>query len=263
MMAEVTDPQGATAGDPAATPRPTAATGPPPPAIRVVVVDDEPLVRDGFRMIVDAQPDMSVVGVAADGDEAVAVVVAQAPDVVLMDVRMPNTDGITATRRIVEAGVDSRVIVLTTFDHDEYVHGALRAGASGFMLKRLTSADLLQAIRVVATGEALLAPSITRRLIEQFSATAGPAGAGQPMPTVDLARRYRLTDREIDIFHQLAAGLGRTPRSPEALDVREATVKTHHVEPAGEDRLPRPGAGRDPGLRLRHRGHPQPGLTGR
>ncbi len=191
-------------------------------AIRIVVVDDEPLVRDGFRMILDAQPDMTVVGEAADGEQAVAVVLAERPDVVLMDVRMPGTDGISATRRIVEAGSDSRVIVLTTFDHDEYVHGALRAGASGFMLKRLTSADLLQAVRVVAAGEALLAPSITRRLIEQFSAAAG-AGA---MPVVDLAERYRLTDREIDIFHQLAAGRSNAEIA-RALDVREATVKTH------------------------------------
>lgn len=188
--------------------------------IRVAIVDDEPLVRDGFGMIIDAQPDMEVVAQATDGSEALTIVTAERPDVVLMDVRMPGTDGITATRRIVESGSPARVIVLTTFDHDEYVHGALRAGASGFMLKRLTSADLLQAIRVVASGEALLAPSITRRLLEQFSSTT------QQVATVDLAERYRLTDREIDIFHQLAAGRSNAEIA-EALDVREATVKTH------------------------------------
>lgn len=188
--------------------------------IRIVIVDDEPLVRDGFGMIIDAQDDMDVVALAANGDEAVAVVATERPDVVLMDVRMPGVDGITATSRIVQSASPPRVIVLTTFDHDEYVHGALRAGASGFMLKRLTSADLLQAIRVVASGEALLAPSITRRLIEHFSS------ANQQVPAVDLAERYRLTDREIDIFHHLAAGKSNAEIAV-ALDVREATVKTH------------------------------------
>lgn len=192
--------------------------------VSVVVVDDEPLVRDGFRMIVDSQDDLSVVGEAADGAAALDVVLAERPDVVLMDVRMPGVDGITATRRIVEAGLATKVIVLTTFDHDEYVHEALRAGASGFMLKRLTSADLLQAIRVVAAGEALLAPSITRRLIDQFSRRDG--GSGGVVATVDLAERYRLTDREIDILHELAAGRSNAEIAA-ALDLREATVKSH------------------------------------
>lgn len=194
-----------------------------PVVVSVVVVDDEPLVRDGFRMIVDSQDDLRVVGEAADGAEALDVVLAQRPDVVLMDVRMPGVDGITATRRIVEAGLPTRVIVLTTFDHDEYVHEALRAGASGFMLKRLTSADLHQAIRVVAAGEALLAPSITRRLIDQFSRRDRSGGV---VATVDLAERYRLTDREIDILHELAAGRSNAEIGV-ALDLREATVKSH------------------------------------
>lgn len=201
-----------------------AASGQPAvPVVSVVVVDDEPLVRDGFRLIVDSQPDLTVVGEAADGEEAVRVVLAERPDVVLMDVRMPGLDGITATRRIVESGLATKVIVLTTFDHDEYVHDALRAGASGFMLKRLTSADLLQAIRVVAAGDALLAPSITRRLIDQFSARDTPQSA---VPTVDLAQRFRLTEREIDILHELAAGRSNAEIA-DALDLREATVKSH------------------------------------
>lgn len=201
--------------DPAAAPAP----------ITVVLVDDEPLLRDGFRLILQSQPDLRVVAEAADGEAAVTAVAEHRPDVVLMDVRMPGVDGITATRRIVDSGAATRVIVLTTFDHDEYVHGALRAGASGFLLKRLTSADLLHAIRVVATGEALLAPSVTRRLLEQFSAAQNRPGAG-PVEPVDLARRYRLTDREIDIFHHLAAGRSNAEIAA-ALDVREATVKTH------------------------------------
>lgn len=194
--------------------------------ISVVLVDDEPLVRDGFRLILESQPDLRVVGEAADGEQAVAAVAEHRPHVVLMDVRMPGVDGITATRRILEAGSASRVIVLTTFDHDEYVHGALRAGASGFLLKRLTSADLLHAIRVVATGEALLAPSVTRRLLEQFAAAQGAGAGGGPVEPVDLAARYRLTDREIDIFHHVAAGRSNAEIAA-ALDVREATVKTH------------------------------------
>lgn len=189
----------------------------------MVLVDDEPMVRDGFRLIIDSQDDLRVVGEARDGAEALAVVTAERPDIVLMDVRMPGVDGITATRRIVEAGLPTKVIVLTTFDHDEYVHDALRAGASGFLLKRLTSGDLLHAVRVVAGGEALLAPSVTRRLIEQFT-----QGDGRPsgVAPVDLVERYRLTDREIDILHELAAGRSNAEIAA-ALDLREATVKSH------------------------------------
>lgn len=211
------------------TPTPAGASADGTAPITVVLVDDEPLVRDGFRLILESQPDLRVVAEAADGEQAVAAVAEHRPDVVLMDVRMPGVDGITATRRIVEAGAASRVIVLTTFDHDEYVQGALRAGASGFLLKRLTSADLHHAIRVVATGEALLAPSVTRRLLEQFSAAQARPGAGTgagPVEPVDLAARYRLTDREIDIFHHVAAGRSNAEIAA-ALDVREATVKTH------------------------------------
>jgi DNA-binding NarL/FixJ family response regulator len=190
--------------------------------VTVVIVDDEPLVREGFGLIVDSQADLQVVGEAGNGEEAVAVITATRPDVVLMDIRMPGLDGISATRRIVDDGLPSKVIVLTTFDLDDYVHDALRAGASGFMLKRMTSAEILHAIRVVAGGEALLAPSVTRRLLDQF---VSPRSA-TPAAVVDLAERYRLTDREIDIFHELAAGRSNAEIA-EVLGVREATVKSH------------------------------------
>jgi DNA-binding NarL/FixJ family response regulator len=188
-----------------------------------VIVDDEPLVRDGFRMIVDAHPDMAVVGVGGDGAEAVALVDEHRPDVVLIDVRMPVMDGITATRLVVGRHPATRVVVLTTFDDDEYVNAALRAGASGFLLKRLTSSDLVHAIRVVAGGDALLAPSVTRRLIERYAAQ--PTDGGSPH-VVDLAAVHGLTEREIDVLHEVVAG--RTnPEIAVALGLGESTVKTH------------------------------------
>jgi DNA-binding NarL/FixJ family response regulator len=197
--------------------------------LRVVVADDQELVRSGFAMIVDAQPDMEVVGEAADGLEAVEVAGRVRPDVVLMDVRMPRLDGIEATRRLLEAGATRggppvRVVILTTFDLDEYVFQALRAGASGFLLKDLRREDLLHAVRVVAAGDALLAPSVTRRLIEDFarrpgSGPAGGTGAGTP-------RLDQLTPREQEVLVLIGRGLNNREIG-ETLFVGEATVKTH------------------------------------
>jgi DNA-binding NarL/FixJ family response regulator len=193
------------------------------PPVRVVVADDQELVRSGFAMIVDAQPHLTVVGEAADGDEAVAVARRAQADVVLMDVRMPRVDGIEATRRL--AGPDVvdpvRVIILTTFDLDEYVFDALRAGASGFLLKDVRRDDLVHAITVVARGDALLAPSVTRRLIEDFARR--PLGAS---PGAAAAGLDRLTPRE----HQVLELIGRGHNNREigtTLVVGEATVKTH------------------------------------
>jgi DNA-binding NarL/FixJ family response regulator len=196
--------------------------------LRVVVADDQELVRSGFAMIVDAQPDMEVVGEAADGVEAVEVAGRVRPDVVLMDVRMPRLDGIEATRRLLEngaarSGPPVRVVILTTFDLDEYVFQALRAGASGFLLKDLRREDLLHAVRVVAAGDALLAPSITRRLIEDFARRPGrgAAGAGAGVPRLD-----QLTPREQEVLVLIGRGLNNREIG-ETLFVGEATVKTH------------------------------------
>jgi len=192
---------------------------PPGPPIRVVVADDQELVRSGFAMIVDAQPDLEVVGEAADGEEAVAAARAHRADVVLMDVRMPRLDGIEATRRLAGEGVTDpvKVVILTTFDLDEYVFSALQAGASGFLLKDLRREDLVHAVRVVAAGDALLAPSITRRLIEDF-ARRPIAGAR--------ARLGVLTPREQEVLELIGRGANNTEIGA-ALYVGEATVKTH------------------------------------
>jgi DNA-binding NarL/FixJ family response regulator len=189
--------------------------------VRVLVVDDQGLVRAGFRMILEAQPDMEVVGEAADGLDAVAAAGRLRPDVVLMDIRMPGMDGLEATRRLAGPGVDDpvRVLILTTFDLDEYVFEALRAGASGFLLKDLPREDLVAAVRVVAGGEALLAPRITRRLIEEFARR--PAGV-EP----DLSALETLTTREREALELLARGLSNAEMAA-ALYVSEHTVKTH------------------------------------
>jgi DNA-binding NarL/FixJ family response regulator len=165
--------------------------------IRVAVADDQALVRSGFVVLLGSADDIEVVGEAADGAEAVALVDRERPDVVLMDIRMPEVDGIEATRRIVGSPrtAGTRVLILTTFDLDEYVFEALRAGASGFMLKDTLPVDLLAAIRVVAGGEALLAPKITRRLIEQFAASGGPEGGGAVAPGAPSASRDRRPHR--------------------------------------------------------------------
>ena len=185
----------------------------------VAIVDDQELVRAGFRLIIESAGDLDVVGEAANGEEAVALVEQHGPDVVLMDVRMPVMDGIEATRRIGAAGLESRVIVLTTFDLDEYVHEALRAGASGFLLKDTPAATLLDAIRVVARGEALLAPSVTRRLIERFAST--PSSNAPPPKSLEV-----LTEREREVLGLIAKGLSNQQIADE-LVMSPATAKTH------------------------------------
>jgi DNA-binding NarL/FixJ family response regulator len=187
-------------------------------SIRVVVADDQALVRSGFRMILDAKPDLEVVGEAGDGREAVALVEREHPDVVLMDVRMPEVDGLEATRRIVASGSPTRVIILTTYDVDDSVFAALRAGASGFLLKDARPAELVEAIRVVARGDALLAPSVTRRLLDRFAGVL-PAPGGPP----DLGE---LTEREVEVLRLVALALSNAEIA-ERLVLTEATVKTH------------------------------------
>jgi DNA-binding NarL/FixJ family response regulator len=187
--------------------------------VRVVIADDQALVRGGFRMILDAREDMEVVGEAGDGAEAVEMVSEHGPDVVLMDVRMPNVDGIEATRQIVAAGSSARIIILTTHDVDEYVFAALRAGASGFLLKDVRPAELVDAIRVVARGDALLAPSVTRRLLDRFAGDlAEPA---QPAGDLD-----ELTEREAEVLRLVALALSNSEIATR-LVLTEATVKTH------------------------------------
>jgi DNA-binding NarL/FixJ family response regulator len=189
--------------------------------IRVLVVDDQPLIRAGFHKMVEARPDLEVVGEAADGAEAVAQARRLGPDVVLMDVRMPAMDGLEATRQLAGPGVanPTKVLILTTFDLDEYVYEALRAGASGFLLKDAPPEELAAAIRVIAAGEALLAPSVTRRLIQRF--------ADQPPPkAVDAKALGRLTDRETEVLRLVARGLSNAQIATE-LVVSETTVKSH------------------------------------
>jgi DNA-binding NarL/FixJ family response regulator len=188
---------------------------------RILIADDQALVRAGFKMILDAEDDLDVVGEASDGSEAVAMAGRLDPDVVLMDIRMPELDGIEATRRIIAAAGERpvRVLMLTTFDLNEYVYEALRAGASGFLLKDVPPEQLVAGIRVVAEGEALLAPSITKRLIQEF-ANATPARA-EPPPGLG-----ELTARELEVFKLVARGLSNAEIAGE-LVVSETTVKTH------------------------------------
>jgi DNA-binding NarL/FixJ family response regulator len=186
--------------------------------IRLLIADDQELVRTGFRVILDAESDIEVVGEAGDGRETIDAVHALRPDVVLMDIRMPNMDGIEATRRIAKGEGSPRVLILTTFDLDEYVYEALRAGASGFLLKDAGADELIHGVRVVATGDALLAPSITRRLIEDYARR--PAKQNQP------AALAELTARELEVLRLLARGLSNADIARE-LFVGDATVKTH------------------------------------
>ncbi|MDW5597440.1 response regulator transcription factor [Conexibacter stalactiti] len=186
-----------------------------------MLADDQALVRGGFRLILESKPGIDVVGEAADGAEAVALAQRLRPDVVLMDVRMPQLDGIAATTRILAEVPGARVVILTTFDLDEYVFAALRAGASGFMLKDVRPAQLVEAVHVVAQGDALLAPTVTRRLLDRFAAVL-PAGADeQRLP--DLGE---LTERELDVLRLVAQGLSNAELA-QRLVLTEATVKTH------------------------------------
>ena len=191
-------------------------------AIRVLLVDDQPLLRTGFKMILEAERDIAVVGEAGDGQQALDQVRALQPDVVLMDIRMPRMDGVEATRRIAGPGRDgpAKVLVLTTFDLDEYVVEALRAGASGFLLKDAPAEELVQAIRVVADGAAMLAPSVTRRLLDMY-ATRLPSGDEAPPQALT-----SLTEREVEVLKLVARGLSNAEIAGE-LYVSETTVKTH------------------------------------
>lgn len=193
-------------------------------SIRVVIVDDQELVRTGFGMILSAEDDIDVVGEAVDGVQALELVARAQPDVVLMDVRMPQMDGVEATQRIVDerpADGCPQVLILTTFDLDEYVFAALRAGASGFLLKDTPAEDLVEAVRLVAAGDALLSPSVTRRVIAEFAQQAPPSG--DAAASIDLSS---LTERETEVLVHIAKGLSNAEIA-EALFVSETTVKTH------------------------------------
>jgi DNA-binding NarL/FixJ family response regulator len=186
--------------------------------IRVLLVDDHQLVRSGFRMIVEGEPDMSVVGEAADGAEAVELAERAKPDVVLMDVQMPVLDGLEATRRIVRREASAAVLILTTFDRDDYVFEALRAGAAGFLLKNAPPEDLVDAIRVLAAGDGLLSPAVTRRVIAEFARTQRRGTAPDVLA--------QLTERELEVLREVAAGRTNAEIA-ERLVLGEATIKTH------------------------------------
>ena len=190
-------------------------------SIRVMLVDDENLIRSGLRLILEGEPDIEVVGEAANGDEAVAAAVKLDPDVILMDIQMPSKNGLVATQEIMALGrtESCRVIILTTFDLDEYVYEALRAGASGFLLKRAPAVDLIAGIRVVAAGDALLAPSVTRRLLARFASSPSPSAQ-------DTSVLKTLTERERDVFELIAQGLSNAEIA-DRLVLTEGTVKTH------------------------------------
>ncbi len=188
--------------------------------VRIIVADDHEVVRSGFAELLDTQPDLAVVGTASDGHEAVKLSGQLHPDVVLMDIRMPRMDGIEATRQLTSHGPNRpRILVLTTFDLDEYVYAALRAGASGFLLKDVTAERLIDAVRVIAAGDALLAPGVTRRLISEFAQRREKTA--QPPPALE-----ELTPRETEVLQLLAQGLSN-PEIATRLVVTEETVKTH------------------------------------
>jgi DNA-binding NarL/FixJ family response regulator len=187
--------------------------------IRIVVVDDQAMVREGFTALLDKQPDMTVVGAAGDGEHAVALCRREQPDVVLMDIRLPIMDGLAATRVLLGESDRMKVLILTTFDLDEYVYDALRSGASGFLLKDARADELIHAVRVVAEGHALLAPRVTSRLIERFVAQA-PARRARPRELAGL------TPREVEVLGQIARGLSNAEIGAR-LSIAEETVKTH------------------------------------
>ncbi|MGO4461546.1 response regulator [Streptomyces sp. M-16] len=188
--------------------------------IRVLIVDDQMMVREGFSVLLNAMEGIEVVGEAVDGRQAIAQVAALRPDVVLMDIRMPEMNGLEATRKIVAADADAKVLVLTTFDLDEYVYQALRAGASGFLLKDASARQLADGVRVVAAGEALLAPSVTKRLIVEFSKLAKAPQAADPAGVPEL------TERETEVLVLIAQGLSNGEIADRLL-VAESTIKTH------------------------------------
>jgi DNA-binding NarL/FixJ family response regulator len=185
--------------------------------IKVLIADDQPLVRSGFRMVLEERPDLELAGEASDGAQAIDLARELDPDVILMDVRMPNVDGVEATRRLVASGTRARILVLTTFDLDEYVYAAIRAGASGFLLKDVEPSELVDAIRVVAAGNSLFGPAATERLVARFAQQASPE-AGRSLD--------ELTDREKEILRLLATGLSNAELA-EHLYLSETTVKTH------------------------------------
>ncbi len=188
-------------------------------SIRVVLADDQAMVRAGFRLILEAAADIDVLGEACDGEEAVSITERLRPDIVLMDVQMPRMDGLEATRRITQRPeLTSRVVILTTFERDDYVFGALRAGASGFLLKNAPPEELVHGVRVVADGDALLAPSVTRRIVEEY--------AQRPAPRARDGGLERLTERELEVMRLLAGGKSNAELAAE-LYVGEGTVKTH------------------------------------
>jgi DNA-binding NarL/FixJ family response regulator len=188
--------------------------------VRILLVDDQPLLRTGFRMVLGGESDLDVVGEAGDGIDAVDLARRLLPDVVLMDIRMPRMDGVAATRAIVESRLPVRVLILTTFDLDEYVVGALRAGASGFLAKDVPAEDLVAAIRTVAAGDAVVGPRILRRLLDRFAATLPDPSAAPPSSLA------ALTERESEVLVQMARGLSNAEIARE-LRVSETTVKTH------------------------------------
>jgi DNA-binding NarL/FixJ family response regulator len=187
-------------------------------SIRVLIADDQLLVRAGFKQLLDREPDLDVVGEAADGAEAVELARRSHPNVIVMDIRMPILDGLEATRRVIAGSPETRVLILTTFDLDEYVFEALRSGASGFLLKDAAPEELVSAVRLVARGDALLAPSVTRRVIEQFARTAPTAAQAKPLD--------ELTAREQEVFLLLVRGRSNAEIA-EQLFLAEGTVKTH------------------------------------
>ena len=186
---------------------------------RVLIADDQALIRGGFRVILESEPDLEVVGEAEDGEQAAKLARSLSPDVVLMDIRMPGLDGIAATKRLLAREPPPRVLILTTFDHDEYLYDAIRAGASGFLLKNVSPAHLVHAVRTVAAGDALLDPALTRKLLDEFARRPAP-GARAP------ERLAGLTDRELDVLRLVARGISNTEIASQLI-VSPATAKTH------------------------------------